>query len=179
MHPRLEELFAHASRTRDELLARVREVRDDEIARRPAEGRWSVAEHLEHLALVEAGSARLVARLIEKARAAGLGADRETGSMLHALDRFGLEDGRHPIEAPAIVVPHGARSADESLASLGASREALFTTYRDADGLDLTRVKARHAALGELDLYEWLLFLSQHERRHARHIAATLEQLRA
>jgi hypothetical protein len=179
MHPRLEELFAHASLSRDELLARVREVRDDEKARRPAEGRWSVAEHLEHLALVEAGSARLVARLIEKARAAGLGPDGETDSLLHALDRFGLEDGRRRIDAPDIVFPQGARSVDESLASLGASREALFATYRDADGLDLTQVKARHAALGELDLYEWLLFLSQHERRHARHIAETVEQLRA
>ncbi len=36
----------------------------------------------------------------------------------------------------------------------------------EGDGLDLTRVKGQHALFGELNFYEWILMIGQHERRH-------------
>ncbi len=82
------------------------------------------------------------------------------------------------MQAPEIVRPKGAPAAD-SLSSLSASREALLAVCRDADGLAVQAVKAPHALLGKLDLYQWVLMVGQHERRHAaqlRSIAARLRQ---
>lgn len=177
MNPRLEEIFAYAASTRDELL-RAADAPEEERSRRPSDGRWSVAENLEHLALVEAGTVTLLAKMLARARAAGLGPEREEGSVLRSLDEHGVEQAAHPIAAPSFVAPTGALTADASLASLARSRAALLAFYRDADGLDLGAVRARHVALGELDLYQWPLFVAQHERRHARQIVATLAALR-
>lgn len=177
MNPRLEEIFAYAASTRDELL-RAADAPDEERSRRPSDGRWSVAENLEHLALVEAGTVALLAKMLARARAAGLGPEREYGSVLHSLDQHGVEHAARPIVAPSIVAPTGTLAAEDSLASLARSRAALLAFYREANGLDLSAVRARHITLGELDLYQWPLFVAQHERRHARQIVATLAALR-
>lgn len=178
MHPRLEELFAYAAETRAELHASIAGATEAELARRPATGAWSAAEHLEHLALVESGSARLTARMFANAREAGLGPERETSSLLGSLDRFALEDPDHRIEAPAIVAPQGTMPPAESLAQLESARRSILDVFREGDGLDLSTIRLRHAAIGEIDLYQWLLFLGQHERRHARHIVRTLRAVR-
>ena len=46
-----------------------------------------------------------------------------------------------------------------------------------ANGLAIGEIKHTHAILGELDLYQWLIFLGQHERRHTRQIERTLKSL--
>ena len=43
-----------------------------------------------------------------------------------------------------------------------------------ADGLALGNIKHNHPLLGELDLYEWLVFLGEHEARHKKQIERTL-----
>jgi len=68
MHPRLEELDAFLTRTRADVLGAVDDVPDAARDRRPADGGWSVAEVLDHLRAVEAGSAALLARRAMRAR---------------------------------------------------------------------------------------------------------------
>ena len=41
--------------------------------------------------------------------------------------------------------------------------------------MDLSAVKRPHRILGDLNLYEWGLFIAQHEERHTRQIADTIE----
>jgi uncharacterized damage-inducible protein DinB len=148
------------------------------MQRRPADDRWSVAEILEHLAYVERALAKHSARLLDEAQAQGLGPDPEADSVLHSLDRFGVATRQGRITAGERVSPKGALQPDEALAILGDARAALLLRYRQADGLDLTRPRAPHPVLGELDLYQWLLFVAQHEARHTLQIVAALEELR-
>jgi len=178
MHPRLEELSAVLDRARAELRRAVDDVADELRERRPPDGSWSVAEVLDHLRVVEAGSAALLARRTLRAREAGVGPDPETDSVLGRLDDAGLLEPSVRRVAPEIVQPRADVTARQALAGLEASRAALDDAIRALDGVDASRVMLRHAALGELDGYQWLLFLAQHEMRHARQIRAIGAALR-
>jgi hypothetical protein len=39
------------------------------------------------------------------------------------------------------------------------------------------RFKHTHPVLGELDLYQWLIFVGQHEGRHKKQIDRTLKSI--
>jgi hypothetical protein len=92
--------------------------------------------------------------------------------VLGRLDHANLVE-RPAFEAPPIVQPRDGVRFDDVLAGLDASRAALLDVVGQLEHVDATRVTARHAALGELDAYQWLLFLGLHERRHLRQLDAT------
>lgn len=174
MHPRLSELLAYADRTRDDLLALVGEVSTEQWSAEPPGGGWSVAQHVAHLHLVEQGSVRALFRAFRDARAAGLAMESNVSSVLGALDHTGLAEGRTRIVAPDFVTPVDAPDLDTMRERLAASREGLRTWAREADGYALGAVTFPHPRLGTLTLYEWVLMIADHERRHMRHIRALL-----
>ena len=173
MHPRVSELVVHLTRGRAALLAAVAAVPAEALDRAPRPGAWSAAQILEHLSRVEAGSARLLARQLQKAREAGLGPETDEGSVLTGPSSFGPD--RPPRVAPEIVQPTGEVDAETALSHLQESREALLAVLRDGDGLALSQVKASHAALGEIDVYQWTRFVADHETHHERQIRAIAE----
>jgi hypothetical protein len=170
VHPRLEELLRYADAQRAELWLAVATVPEPLRDRRLDPDVWSVAEVLEHLHIVELGIARLIDRRIEKAAAAGLGSETETTSLLNSLDHLPLLDRTNFMAAPELVQPRGELPADRCEAALTASRQALRSAVGTGDGLALGTVSAPHVLLGPLTLYQWVLFLAQHERRHAEQI---------
>ena len=178
MHPRLEELERFLERMRAELLRSVERVPHDARDRRPDDGGWSVAEVLDHLRVVEAGTATLLTRRTQRAREAGVGEDPETSSVLARLDHARVIESPTLSVAPEIVRPREGVRAVDALTGLERSRVALREAVRALDGVDPTRVKAKHALLGELDAYQWLLFVGQHETRHARQIERIAAALR-
>lgn len=165
MHPRVAELVDLLTRERAALLGAVASVPADRLHLRPAPDAWSVGELLDHLAQVEAGSARLLAKRLARAREAGLPEESETASTLPRLDRETFM-AMAPREAPEFVQPSPGAGVEESLDALHRSREALLAVLHDGDGLALGQVKATHATLGELDLYGWAAFIAHHEARH-------------
>ena len=169
MHPRCAELVDLLTAERDQLMEAVAQVPADRRDDRPAEGAWTVGEVLDHLLIIEAGSARLLAKQLARAREAGLGPETQQGSVMDGLGAVDVVNGP-PRQAPEMVLPRPGVRAEDALAGLRASRVALLDVLRDGDGLALGQVKARHAALGDLDLYGWGLFIAQHERRHARQV---------
>jgi hypothetical protein len=179
MHPRLKELTDYAEAQRAGLLAAVAAVPESLRDRRPGRDTWSVAEVLEHLHIVEAGIARMIGRKLEKARAAGLGAETESGSLLQSLDQFALLDRSNSLLAPDFVQPPGIMPAAAAAAALAQSRCALRDALAAGDGLALGALSAPHPLLGPLTLYQWVLFLGQHECRHTIQIGDISQQLAA
>jgi hypothetical protein len=167
MHSRLAELMEYVDAQRAGLLAAVAAVPASQRERRPEPEIWSVAEILEHLQVVELGIARLISRKLEKARAAGLGAETETSSLVGSLDHLPLLQREAFMPAPDFVKPSGAVTSSVALGALEQSRQALRDAVATGDGLALGNVSAPHALLGPLTLYQWVLFVGQHERRHA------------
>lgn len=174
MHPRLAEAAALLAEQRATLLAAYDAVPAARRAAPPEPGGWSAAGVLEHLRLVESGSARLLARRLARAREAGLSAESATGSAMGRADRETLL-GAARREAPALVTPVPAVDPEAVRAGLAASRDELLALLADADGLALEQVRATHQVLGDIDFYQWLEFIALHECRHAgqlRRIAA-------
>jgi hypothetical protein len=170
MHSRLTELREFVDAQRSALLSAASQVPPDRWTERPAPGSWSLTELFEHLYKVEYGSARLIEKRALEARAAGHPAETESGSMLGALDGTGLTDRGRKLDAPERVAPVGGWTCEQALESLVQSRAKLHDGIRAAEGMALGTVRAPHPRLGEIDLYQWILFVGHHEARHAQQI---------
>jgi hypothetical protein len=176
MHPRLEELFAYLSVRRTALREAVEAVPEGLRDRQPAADRWSVAEVLEHLGLVEERFKTIIADRLAEARASGLGAERETSPIVPTLDLAGILDRSSKHQAPDVVRPQGSdwKTAWSRLEDV---RRSFLGVYGSGDGLALADVVHVHPRLGSLNLYQWGVWVGGHEARHTeqiREIAATL-----
>jgi hypothetical protein len=175
-HPRLQELLDHLDRHRAELRAAVETIPASVREQRPAPDRWSVAEVIEHLAIVETRSAdRLLAKLTE-ARAQGIGRESETSPILPTIDSTALLNRSRKVSAPEVLHPSGL-TAEAALAALEESRRRFRAALDAADGLALGTLMMKHPALGEMTLYQWIGALGGHEARHAAQIREIAEVL--
>lgn len=166
MHQRLQEIVDFLGDARAEVLQAVDANPPD-----PADPeRWSVADNLEHLRIVETGVSRLIHVTISR-HPGPMPLEDQTTSMLHSIDHCRLLDrGRRKLAAPALVQPLRNRPRPEALSDLLASRARLVQTLGECNGVALGQFNYPHLTLGTLDLYQWLVFVGQHERRHAAQI---------
>ncbi len=177
MHARLAEAMDYVEERRKELLQSFEGVPGDRLCRRPSEEGWSVAEILEHLRMVEAGVARLITKRVGQAREAGLGEERSTDPVLPTFDQHSVRLESAVMQSPPTVVPRANIDINEAVDGLESSREALRAAAVSANGLSIGEIKHTHVILGELDLYQWLIFVGQHEGRHKRQIERTLKSI--
>jgi hypothetical protein len=180
MHPRLAELVEYAQLQREAVLAAVSAIPESNRGLRPDASTWSVAEVLEHLHTVESGIAKLLGRSIQKAREAGAEAEQDYTSLMHSLDSLQLTNRSRPFNAPDPVLPRGKLTSAEALVALGESRQRLLHAILTGEGLALTGIVYPHPLVGMLNLYQWILFVGQHEGRHSeqiRDIGRSLDRL--
>jgi DinB superfamily len=175
MHPRIQEVLEYLDTTRSELSNAVDAVPADRRAERPTPGRWSAAEVLEHLNIIEGRVAQMLNGRIAAARAAGVGPELETGSVLETIDRVRVADRSRPVTAPEAVQPQTGVDAANAWSALEQARAGLRTAVLAGDGLALAEIMQPHPALGLINLYQWIVFVGAHEARHTaqvREIAA-------
>lgn len=170
MHPRIREVLANLDTHRAALERAVKAVPAELRERRPASDRWSVAEVLDHLALLEGQITGVLKGLIDSAQASGLGADLETSSVVATLDVTPILDRSRPAAADDASQPRAGVSVGEAMAALVRQREELRTVMLSADGLALTEVSTPFPGLGPLNVYQWVLVLGAHEARHTAQI---------
>lgn len=177
MHARLAEAMDYVEERRKELLQSFEGVAGDRLCQRATPEGWSVAEILDHLRMVEAGVARLITKRVAQAREAGLGEERSTESVLPSFDQHSARLESAVMQSPPTVVPRANIDINEAVEGLEGSREALRAAAVSANGLSIGEIKHTHAILGELDLYQWLIFVGQHEGRHKKQIERTLKSI--
>lgn len=177
MHARLAETMDFVEEKRRELLKSFDGVPGEKLCLHANPGGWSVAEILEHLRIVESGVARLITKRVAKAREKGLGDEKSTSSVMASFDSHAAKLDAGLIQAPDTVRPRADVDISEALEGLESSREALRAAVVSANGLALGEIKHTHAILGELDLYQWLIFVGHHEVRHRKQIERTLQSL--
>lgn len=176
MHPRLAEIVRYVDDRRADLESAATRLPYNRWMERPSPESWSVAQVFDHLHLSESGIARLVAKRITRAKEAGLGPETSSDSAMGALDFFPVVDGPRR-QAPDIVVPRADAQAPDVHQALRRSRADLHAALREGDGLALGEVTATHPALGVINLYQWILFVGQHEARHTRQVEQIVRQL--
>ena len=177
MHPRLTELTERLAQRRRALLDVASAVPTDSWRTRPDAGRGSVSEILEHLHRVERGTAAVLAKRIAKARAEGHAAETDASSVLGTLDRFRVSDLDRKLVAPELAVPTENPDRETAERRLAESRAALLAAIESGDGLALGAIRHTHLRFGELDLYQWILFVAEHEARHTAQVREVARQL--
>lgn len=155
----------------DESLARflpaVTGLTEEQECFRPAVESWSIAEIVEHVALVNRNFLRIIARLYQQAIDAGAGPalPLEIGPLLSSAD----PDRRQRVEAPERVRPQGTQSIPSSVDQLHEAASGLRTLQSQLEAVDLSGPTIPHF-LGQLNAYQWLVLLGEHQDRHLAQI---------
>ncbi len=165
MNHKVQEIVTEIEAVRQTIYDAVAPLSQAQLDFKPAPDRWSISENLSHLNKVERGLPKLYTMLLQKIAEAGLQPETE-GSMLDSLDRSILDDATQKFQAPERVQPLPGLSKAEVLAALQASRQAVLDAVAPAGEYDLSGVIWPHPALGDINFYQWLLFIGKHEQRH-------------
>ena len=171
---RIEALIEELTADRARLAAAVEHIPVPLRGERPAPDRWSVAEILEHLVIIEQRAATIVRELAASAPACGAEAAGDGGMQ---FDRSVLRDRSVRIMAPPMIQPSGTMDAATAWKALQETRAVLLREIRAAEGRDLAAVSRPHPRLGPLTGFEWIAALGGHEERHTAQIAEIAEVL--
>jgi uncharacterized damage-inducible protein DinB len=177
MHTRIKEVLDYLTTAGVHLREAVDAVPSERRDVAPGPERWSVAQVIEHLSIVNGQIARLFAKGVARGRAAGVGSERESSSVLWTLDVVRVLDRRDGRDAPESARPGGGLTADAAWTALEQSHEAVRAAVVEADGLALGEILHTHPGLGPLNLYQWVAFAAAHEFRHAAQIREIAEPL--
>jgi hypothetical protein len=174
---RLAEIVDYIEVARERLLEAAKGVNPSFAEIRPHRGSWCVTEILMHLAMTEGLVARIISRSVALGREQEVGAETSEESLLSSLDEFSIAESPTPLTAPERITPPRDATMEQALGALDASRRALREALHDADGMNLGALTRQHPVFGELTIYQWALFVGQHEERHTRQIQRTLRDV--
>lgn len=167
MHPRTSELLHYLDAKASDLRTAFEAVPADRRAVRPAPGRWSPAEVVHHVVIVERRIAGRIAALIEQARA--IGRDDDESSVLTIVDTERMVQRTKPFATNEANEPRDTNAATV-LSEFEDAHRAVKNVVATGDGLALGAVSAPHPALGDLTGYGWIAFMGAHAARHAAQI---------
>jgi len=177
MHPRTRELLTYLQEQRTVLREAFDEVPPQLRERALARGRWSAANVIEHLAIVETRIAGRLSNAIADARDAGVAAESTADAVLPSLNVRRVLDRTTRVNAPDAVQPTGF-TADEAWAALESATGKVRDALHAGDGLALGTLTLPHPVFGPQSLYDWFGFIGAHEARHASQIREIVSELR-
>ena len=154
-------------------MANVARIPEQDRSRRPSADRWSVAEVLEHLAMVERGVAKLIAKRGRQTPSP----DQAAATPLDDTRIAHLRGRTQRREVPDFVRPSGSMNFEAALRALEETRTSLRQATLDADPAALDGCTHPHPVLGPITLRDWVHFVAHHEARHAAQVAEIAESL--
>ncbi len=171
VHPRTTELLRHLDVQHERLRNAVESIPREQRETKPNPQRWSVAEVIEHLSIVESRIARVFDAKLAEARTAGaVREERDDSPVVGSIDMDRVLDRSRRITAAESSLPSGKLDADAAWSALERARNALRDSVRGADGLALGEIVQPHPVLGPINLYQWIAFVGGHEARHAAQV---------
>ena len=179
MHSRLEEVLSYLDSQRTALSDAVQLVPAEMREQKPGSDRWSVAQVLEHLVIIEKRIGMGVTKWVSDARAGKLGPETETSSVMGSLPLDLIVDRSQRRNAPEDVQPRGEIDAAAAWEALEKARATLRSGVLTGDGLALGEVIQKHPVLGPINIYQWLLFVGSHEGRHTAQVVEIAAELKS
>ncbi len=132
---------------------------------KPAPDRWSIAEIIEHLVLVESFLQENVRPRLASSTATVQDRDpKEVDAMILAK----MPDRSSKYQAPPPIVPTGRWTPQVALDRFLASRQQTVAFLKS--DADLRGPVVTHPAFGAMDGYEWILAIAAHSERHTKQI---------
>ena len=151
--------------TRNGVIEATKGLSDSQWKFKPAPERWSVAEIIEHIVLVENYLLENVRPQLASSTAPV--PDRDPKQM-DAMILARMPDRSAKFQAPPPIVPTGRWTPQLALDRFLADRkETVAFLKSDAD---LRGPVVTHPAFGAMDGYEWILAIAAHSERHTKQI---------
>jgi len=164
-HP-VDQLVALLALAREDVQSAAAGLDQAGSDRRPAPDHWTPGEVLDHLAQSEAGTVRVLRKLLRETPP-DAPPDDALPDQRDRLAHAAVADRSVRRGVPAAVAPRAGRAVETLFHELTRSRIELLDLARQLHGRDLRGNTFPHPSLGPLDAYQWLLFVAQHEARHA------------
>jgi uncharacterized damage-inducible protein DinB len=157
----------------DRFVAAVAGLTEAQESYRAEEGRWTMAEIVEHVSIVNDGFLRITHKLLKQAEEKGAPAAADLNLGDTSLD----ENGRQPppFQAPDRVHPQGGVRVADSLQKLSQTLVGFAEVRPRIEAVDCSQENFPHPAFGPINLYKWLVLYGEHEDRHRGQI----EQIKA
>jgi hypothetical protein len=160
-----EHALAYLAQTRDGVVAATKGLSEAQLKFKPAPDRWSVAEVVEHLALIEDLINQGILARLSTAPAPTAGWD---ASKVDAMVLSRMPDRSVKAKAPEPAVPTDRWTPAEALDHFLAGRVQTVAFLKSTP--DLRAHIISHPAFGPLDGYEWVLAVAAHTERHTKQI---------
>ena len=158
---------SYLQRLQQTLADTIRGMTLEELTRH-AEGKWSVAEELEHLYLTYTGTAKVFERCLEAGRPMATTPSLKQRAMVAVA----VECGHFPRgrKAPKQVIPRG-MPAETVVAEIGPQITAMDALITQCEARYGARKKLLdHPVMGPLTARQWRKFHWVHGRHHAKQI---------
>lgn len=158
-----ETVLKNLTDSRERLLRVAQGLSREQLHYRPAEGRWSVAENIEHLTFVEGRVFGFIQKTLSEGPSTSKRSAVEDGKDSEFAARIAERTDR--FQAPEPVRPCGRWADDQLLKEFESTRQRTHEFARTTDA-DLRAHFFTHGRFGDLDLYQWLLLIAAHCDRH-------------
>ncbi|WP_171716424.1 DinB family protein [Paenibacillus phytohabitans] len=159
-------MMNHNEEIRDQICAAVSGFSSETLNRKPAEGKWSPVQVLEHLYLME----KAITAGIMQALAATEEAVTEPKPYQLTLDRNRFIDAPPHLVPSEEVIPLG-----DVRARLDQSRSDLKTVLAQSEESLWNRKLYPHPVFGTMDVAQWVDFIGIHEERHLAQLKEALD----
>ena len=169
----LEQGHLYLEQTRNYVIGATRGMSEAQWKFKPAPGRWSIAEIVEHMVLTQELVLGPIREQLAKAPAGSTDRDYQRVDAL-VVDK--MPDRMTKVQAPAILQPTGRWEPAAALVRLQKNYELLGEYLESTPDLRQHMVEApplkviSKGALDSMDGYQWVLAAGAHTERHTKQI---------
>ncbi len=163
------DIYAKNDKIRENTKQIVAALSDEQTVSLPDGEKWTIAEIVEHIAIVQDGMTKISAKLLTKAQAAGKSSDG-AARLSENFAAKAAEAATLKFEAPDRVRPTGNQTIKESLQKMDEAREELEKLRPLFESVECSDYKFPHPFMGDLTAHEWLALIGGHEARHLKQI---------
>ena len=163
------DIYANNEKIHEKTKQFLASLTEEQTAAMPEGEKWTIAEIVEHIAIVQEGMMKISAKLLTQAKAAGKTSDG-TARLSENFAVKAAEAQRLKFEAPDRVRPTGNQTIAESLTKMEETRRALEDLRPLFESVECSDFKFPHPFMGDLTAHEWLALIGGHEARHLRQI---------
>ena len=173
----IAEIYSANNAIRERFISTATGITTSEAAALPDGEKWTLAELIEHVSLVNSAMCQICTKLMTRSQDEG----NASNGRYEISDRFiekAAESAHKKLEAPDFVRPEGGKPIQASLAAIEGNNEKLQSLLPLFEAFNGNMHTFPHPFFGDLSAVEWMLLLGRHEGRHTAQIERILEKIR-
>lgn len=171
----IKDIYATNNAIREKTKQIVADLSDEQTAILMEGEKWTIAHIIEHVAIVQDGMSKILAKLLKNAQSAGKTSDGAARLSENFMQKAAAARDLK-LEAPEQVRPKGNQTIAESLQKMDETQRRLEELQPLFESIECSDFKFPHPFMGDLTAHEWLALVGGHEARHLRQIENILEK---